>query len=675
MRVIVTLLLLLVSLVSSQAANNYIKFGNVSSEELNMSIYEPDSSAAAVVLADIGRSHMDYGKDQFRVIFERTKRIKILKKEGLEYANHYIELFKRNGKKESITGIKAITHNLENGKPVKYKMKSSAVFREDIDEKWVKASFTLPNVKVGSVIEFTYQITSDFIFRYQTWYFQSAIPAVWSEYNAEFLEYFTYGRKFQGYFPLSINESSTGSKDFTIVLERKANAGLGGLNTYSETLSDRTRKFTAQTTSNRWVIQNIPAFKPEPYTTCKEDYISKIEFELEKTQYPNSLPKIHSGTWQNVNKRLSTSEWFNGRLNGNLFLNPIAKNDEIEKLDDFEKIETLYKYVQSNYRWNGTSNYFLPNNLSWAHKELEVPSQYINMTLISLLKKAGIDAKPVAVSTRSHGMIKEFKPETHQFNYVVCLATVGEKNILLDATDKSLPMGVLPTRCLNGKGLIIDKKYRGWIDLATNHKYKKKTSLQLSFDEELEASGKIELKFDGYNGFKNKYEYKKKKENSSFVKEAKALGLQIDSINTKNDNSATIILKAHLKNCGDYITNTGEKLYVDLQNKFRTNNPFKLDKRIYPISYSTEVMKVFTGQILIPKGYEVESLPQNVRLALPNKGGMFSYTVSHFGNQVFINSRFILNQKFFLPEEYPILRSFYAQAIAKQEEQVVLKKL
>ena len=42
---------------------------------------------------------------------------------------------------------------------------------------------TMPNVKVGSVIEITYKVRSDFIFNFQDWEFQSTIPTVWSEYQ------------------------------------------------------------------------------------------------------------------------------------------------------------------------------------------------------------------------------------------------------------------------------------------------------------------------------------------------------------------------------------------------------------------------------------------------------------------------------------------------------------
>ena len=67
------------------AQKSPIKFGEVSLEDLKMTRYEKDSSAAAVVLCDFGESSINYSQNTgFSLNFQRTTRIKILKKDGLE---------------------------------------------------------------------------------------------------------------------------------------------------------------------------------------------------------------------------------------------------------------------------------------------------------------------------------------------------------------------------------------------------------------------------------------------------------------------------------------------------------------------------------------------------------------------------------------------------------------
>jgi hypothetical protein len=60
---------------------NKISFGDVSLEELQMTTYEKDSSAGAVILSDIGKLN---GND---ARFTRHIRIKILNKSGLDWGN------------------------------------------------------------------------------------------------------------------------------------------------------------------------------------------------------------------------------------------------------------------------------------------------------------------------------------------------------------------------------------------------------------------------------------------------------------------------------------------------------------------------------------------------------------------------------------------------------------
>ena len=146
-----------------------IKFGDVSMDELKMTVYPKDSSVEAVVLVDFAESRLDYSQSQgsFQVLFERTRRVKILTKEGLDWGNFNIPLYHNNSDEEKVTGLKAVTYNLENGKIVETKSKSESIIKEKYDENLNFIKVTWPNVKVGSVLEITYKVTSDFVFNFQ----------------------------------------------------------------------------------------------------------------------------------------------------------------------------------------------------------------------------------------------------------------------------------------------------------------------------------------------------------------------------------------------------------------------------------------------------------------------------------------------------------------------------
>ena len=99
-----------------------IKFGEIPLEDLKMTSYDKDSSAAAVILTDYGEAYITVTAIDASLQFERHVRIKILKKEGLDWANGSIPLFHSGGGGEKISSFKAATYNLENGKVVETRM-------------------------------------------------------------------------------------------------------------------------------------------------------------------------------------------------------------------------------------------------------------------------------------------------------------------------------------------------------------------------------------------------------------------------------------------------------------------------------------------------------------------------------------------------------------------------
>src|SRR5438309_1264333 len=95
------------------------KFGDVSVSDLSVRYYSIDSTAAAVVIADIGScSFKGNSKGWFSLIFHHYRRVHILNKNGFGLANVAISLYRDGQYEEKIDKFKAITYNLENGKVV-----------------------------------------------------------------------------------------------------------------------------------------------------------------------------------------------------------------------------------------------------------------------------------------------------------------------------------------------------------------------------------------------------------------------------------------------------------------------------------------------------------------------------------------------------------------------------
>jgi hypothetical protein len=456
-----------------------MKFGKIDIENLKMTHYANDSSVSAIMLKDYGKAELIY--DQiigWQLHFKHHRRIKIFKKDGYKWADGSITLYHDLDQSEEIRGLKANTYNLKNGKAVITKLDKKSLFSERIDKNRDAKKFTLNNVMEGSIIEYSYTVVSDFYYNsFNSWQFQYSIPVLWSEYRTFIPEYYTYQKLFQGYLPFLINttdktEKTTKTKHVESSLMSNSASAIreGRISnvTYGEV------KYIEN--SNRWVVENAPAFESEPYITTSKNYVSKVKFQLTTTHFSSNPYKNVMQTWGKMNTRYLEAEYFGRKVEGSGFLNAEVDAILANTTDDNSKVSAIYSFVKNNVGWSGQNRSTVDNSLKRAFDDKKGSSAEVNLILTSMLQKAGIDASPVLLSTRANGRIRKDVPNSSLFNYVICKVTLADGYILLDATDPYLPIDLLPKRCLNGEGWVVSENNSGWVKLATN----KKSTTQVS---------------------------------------------------------------------------------------------------------------------------------------------------------------------------------------------------
>ncbi|MFN3788461.1 MAG: hypothetical protein ACK4SW_08695, partial [Sulfurihydrogenibium azorense] len=161
---------------SSQKISTY-KFSKINSEDLKIKVYDIDSNANAIIIADVGESSfVGNVKGWFSISFKRKVRIHILNKNGYNQADFEIPLWVNGSATEKLEELKAVTYNLENGSVTETKLEKNNVFTEKKSKNLSLRKFTLPNVKEGSIIEVEYRINSDFLQNLQPWSYQGSIP-------------------------------------------------------------------------------------------------------------------------------------------------------------------------------------------------------------------------------------------------------------------------------------------------------------------------------------------------------------------------------------------------------------------------------------------------------------------------------------------------------------------
>ncbi|MCO4293474.1 DUF3857 domain-containing protein [Solitalea sp. MAHUQ-68] len=650
-----------------------IKYGKVSMEELTMPVYSKDSSANAVVLADIGNTYFSFTNNEFEVVHERHCRIKIFNKAALDAAEIIIPYYSGVNTKEKITQLKGATYLLENGKISEYKLDSKAIFDELVTGNYRQRKLTLPNVKEGAVIEFVYTIRSDSYTFFKEWEFQTDYPVIWSEYTGKIPEYFYYKLETQGYNSFFINEKKEAMDQFVITWKGEYNG-----NNYTNVRSQGgSEAVSAKSTIYHWAMKDVPAFEDDKYITTANDYISKIKFQLQGVQYPQSAYRGVLNTWEKVTEAIYASDGFASSMNRTGFLKDQIKQLSDRYTDPVSKSFAITSFLKKNVKWNGDNSMWAAQTPKTVFEKKSGNSADINLLLVGMLREAGLAANPVLVSTRKHGRVNEYYPMIDNFNYVIASVRLDSTDLLLDATDPFRPAYLLPERCLNGKGRLIDEKGVGrWLALEDDQvRAKKAITVNISIKE-----GKLNgtaLVYDkDYAAANTRSQLAEATSKDEYIKEKyKSAGLSITNFSLENTDRVDTAMVTKLSfEFEEEVSNGILYLNPILFSTFE-GNAFKAKQRTYPVNYPTLYDIVMLSTVTIPPGYTVEELPKSTKYTLSEDGAKFSYLIGQVDDKIQVRSVISFNKTTFLADEYEGLKNFYAALAAKLAEQIVLKKV
>ncbi|MFN8355316.1 MAG: DUF3857 domain-containing protein [Spirosomataceae bacterium] len=617
-----------------------VKFGEVSLDELQMKFYPKDSTAEAVVLYEKGETNFLRSNWLYTMKFVYHKRIKIFKKVGQKQGDIQVFLRKDTKENEKVLNIQGFTYNEYNNQIIKEPLTREMIFEINLSKQVNEIKFTLPNVKDGSIIEYSYEVKTPFSIspNPNTWYFQSDIPVLWSECKINIPSSLNYQVLLNG--NLDINQSRQ-------VKEK--------LNQYE--------------TQGRYVVKNAPAFRSEPFISAATNYISKIDFEV---LYDDN----YSNDYKSLNLSLLSDEYFGINLSKNSYWENLPVMLQSQYYDSLAQVQAAYNYIKSNMKWSGEMGMFT-NDFQKTINERKGNAGEINWMLISLLREMGFDANPVILSTRSHGRIDPNFALIKRFNYVVAHLFINGKNLFLDATEPNLKLGMLPVRCLNHIGFLVKLEGSRLVSLEPLEKDIRFTNAQLKINADGELIGTITKAYDGYAdlAIKDKIKELGKEKWMEELKAAKPFW-QI----TKNHvpeiiDSSTPFRIEHEVIVTEMVTSSGDLLYVKpMLTEGRSENPFKSLDRKYPVDFAYPAEESFTATYEIPIGYKVLELPKSSVVSLANNGGKFSYALSVQENKINLVSRLTLRKAVYEAEEYQYLRDFFDKIVSKHNESIVLKR-
>ena len=646
-----------VSLASSAcfALGRNTKMGKPTQEELTMTTYTPDEEAEAVVLHSWRDVRYEMRAGGMQLVTHVQKRIKVLKEDGKRKGDVEIIIYNvEGGKRDVLSGLKGATYNLEDGKIIKSKLSADLKNEQRLNRYNVVKKFSMPNVVVGSILEYEYDIVSDIISFIEPWYAQEDIPVFFTEYDVEVPEWFTFRSDESGRFPLKHINTGT---NFTAIVK-------------GSTLS-------ASATKDHFEGNELPRIKKDDYIYCLNDYCTKVIKDFTCYSIPGYIYKSYNQDWKEELMDLMTSDFgslckkndpFDGKV--------IAQIQWPEGFSLKQKVDSLRNILWSKYSWNESYS-MQAKDVRNLNREMSGNSSTLNFALLNMLNDAGLHAYPVVMSSRSNGRLPRI-PNLRFLNAMTLYVESPSDSsyVYVDAASKDYPVGCIPSDMLVADAFVLYPETKQFTvkDLRKACKGSENKSTKIIIENEGLMTGQHTAYRRGLESAQFRRKYKRANNEEEFIQKiASDNDIEITDYQLKNlNNSQDAIVEIY--SFSRQLDIEGDHIYVNPFIGFNRDSPFKDEKRDLPIEFSNVWTERQTIEIEIPEKYEVEELPHNLNLQMPDGNLSARISIKSIGQKVQIIYYLNLTTMFYDVMDYPALREFFNMLEQACNSKLVLKK-
>jgi len=628
---------LLLSALILSAQDKIPAFGTIDKADLEMKDCSFDPGAEAMVLLDMGEIGFDYFQGSGWVSETSYRiRIKILKESAVGRSEIKLRYYAVN-RREEVTNISGISYNLDaNGNIAESKLESNSIYNKAIDKDYSEVSFALPNVKAGTVFEYKYKMQRKSYSYIPGWNFQQTIPVRYSAYNVMIPEYF----------------------QFTALVSKR---------------QDLEKKPSNGIKDGTWyIMRNIKGLKDEPFSSGKIDYIQRIDFQLASINAPGYYEEIRT-TWPKLISELQEDEDFGLALKKNL-----KGIDDIQRIvmsmpQTSDRIRAIYNYVQRNMQWNSDYGIYSDKGIKEAWDKKNAGIADINFILINMLKEAGIEAKPLLVSTKDHGAVSALYPFLKRFNAVLAYVKDGDREYIMNAADKYNPYNLVPYDVINTNALLVDRSVQTLMLINGTDKFVNNVFLTSSVEPDGKISGQATLKNAGYSRNIRMSTFKKNKL-KDMIEDNEGISIKVDSFTVKNEEDElqpfeqVVDFSGTMQEGGGYFL-LPCNLFTGLG-----KNPFVEEDRVMAIDFNFPKTYVVTGTFYLPEEFVINELPKNTKLIMPDTSIILTRMIQESGNVISFRITLDLLYADYTAEGYPYIKEFFKKMYAILDERIALKK-
>jgi len=637
----------------------------IAPEDLKMKDLPQQKGAPAVVLL---REEVANDPENYHSVYMR---IKILTEDGRHYADVEIPYARRNFKIDGVSGrtvhadgsIVTFDGKIFDKMVMKGKRGRGAQIRVHVK------SFTLPDVQVGSILDFRYYLRYDDHSYYapewivQTELFQKNVSFKFIPYSGDLImahQRVGHGSTWTSYLPLA------GAQPQWHSLMTSSLANRHTADQYVDlTLSD------------------VPPLIDEPFMPPASMLRYRVQFFYTIDRTPEAFWKEEGKFWSKDVER------FLGRKAGidEAVAKTVLPSDTPE-----QKVRKIYAFVigleNQSYRPKRESQEervigLKPNEgVEDVLRQRSGDHDDLNRLLVAMVRATGIPAFMMWVPSRDERFFQPELMSTHQLDAEIAIVQFGGKDIFLDPGTKFCPYGLLDWRYSGSKGL--RQNANNGTEIAespmsdyTQAQILRAAHVQLTQDGKVE--GTIKIGFYGLEAMDRRQRADatdaegRKKMLEDEIRSWLPGNTDVELVGAPNWDDTEPHLATEFKVSSPLAVGAGKRLLVPVH-IFQVNEKpvFSSSNRTNPIYLWYLTRQIDEVHIALPPSIELESLPANDSVKLDY--ALYSTTQKQeSSNSIMARRDLIMGGMAFPTNMYKEIKNFYDKVKAADDEQMILK--
>jgi len=304
----------------------------------------------------------------------------------------------------------------------------------------------------------------------------------------------------------------------------------------------------------------------------------------------------------------------------------------------------------------------------------------ITHLFIAMVRAAGIPAYAMRVTSRDTSYFLPQLMDFNQLDYDLAIVPLDGKEVFLDPGTRFCPYGILYWKYSASRGLRQNPDGKTSISESALGSYKDaqvQRLLDLKAGMDGKADGILKVSFLGQEAIRRRLRGIKTDaagRTKQLEDEAKAWFPENAEVTLNNQPNWTSedALNAEFKVKTPLMSSAGKRLLLPADVMvFYLPERFPHAERKYPVYFDYPYVELDEVHIQLPEGIQVDTLPSPAQVRLPYAAYGSNFTQG--GREIVVTRQLAMGGNIFSVNQYPELRDFYLKARNSDQQQILLK--